>query len=227
MSARLARLVNPLVWRIPGHGARKLASFARAEEGSRIDLLQAAAATPVTARRAQYLRHALDETRHARMFARRSAELRRERGQVPYGRPTADTEELFARLGEVGFLAFVHRGERRGRGQFATYRDHFAARGDDRSAALFEAIMSDEQRHEDYTRALLVELSGGEAEARRALRRAAAWEAWRLWRRAGRFVAARLYAVLMTALYLALAPLALVTRIVRPARPGWRLPGPR
>jgi len=221
----LVRLVTPIVWRIPGHAGRKLHGFARAEEGSRIDLLQAARQTPSVVRRARYLRHALDETRHAAMFARASARLRRDDGRPPLGPPVADTEELFERLGEVGFLAFVHRGERRGRQQFEIYRDHFARRGDARTAAIFEAILADERQHEGYTREVLVEVAGGERPARAALRRAARWEAWRTWRRAGRFVVERLYTVAMMALYVAIAPLALAVRRLQPARRGWLPPG--
>jgi hypothetical protein len=87
---------------------------------------------------------------------------------------------------------------------------------------MFEAILSDERRHERYTRELLVELSGGERPARAALRRAVAGEAWRTWRRAGRFVAQRIYGALMLLLYLSLAPFALCLAALRPARRGWR-----
>ena len=211
----LVRVVTPVVWRIPGHGARKLQGFARAEQASRIDLLQAAEQSASPARRALYLRHALDEARHARLFANRSAELRRDAGRAPYGRPLADTEELFERLGEVGFLAFVHRGEGRGRRQFEIYQRHFARRGDRRTAALFRAILVDERRHEDYTRRLLVEVAGGEPAARRALRRAGLWEAWRRWRRAGRALAGLLYGAAMTTLYLVAVPLCWVPLALR------------
>jgi hypothetical protein len=216
--ARAARALNRVVWRWPGRGARKLHAFARAEEGSRVDLLLAARRTSSTARRALYLRHALDEARHAFMFARRADELFLTAGRPSLGTPRADGEALFDRLGEVRFLAFVHRGEARGRAQFEAYRDHFAAAGDARTRALFEAIIADERRHEEYTRALLVELAGGERAARRALRWAAAWEAWRAWRRAGRFVAERLFVVTMMALYVVLAPVGLAMRLSRGRR---------
>jgi rubrerythrin len=213
-----ARALNRIVWRWPGRDARKLHAFARAEEGSRVDLLLAARRTRSTARRALYLRHAVDEARHALMFARRADELRAAANAAPLGSPRADGEALFDRLGEVRFLAFVHRGEARGRAQFEAYRDHFAAAGDARTRAMFEAILGDERRHEEYTRALLVELAGGEGAARRALRWAAAWEAWRTWRRAGRFVAERLFVLTMMALYVALAPVGLILRLTTKRR---------
>lgn len=230
MRRALVRLVSPIVWRIPGHGARKLYGFARAEQGSRIDLLQAAHRTASRPRAALYLRHALDETRHAGMFWRRSTDLRLADGKLPFPPPVADTEDLFERLGEVRFLAFVHRGEQRGRRQFELYARHFAARGDARSRGLFDAILSDEQRHEDYTRALLVELVGEDG-ARRELRKAALWAAWRAWRRAGRAISGVVYTLAMIAIYLVAGPIAALagraSEKLSGKRTGWREPGPR
>jgi hypothetical protein len=217
------RAVTPLVWRVPGHGARKLYGFAQAEQGSRIDLLQAAHKTPSRERAALYLRHALDETRHAAMFWRRSTDLRLADGRAPFAPPVADTEDLFERLGEPRFLAFVHRGEQRGRRQFALYAKHFAARGDTRTRALFDAILADEARHERYTRDLLVELVGAAA-ARRALRWAAMWAAWRAWRRAGRGMSAAVYTLAMIAVYAVAGPIAAIAGRLSGKRTGWRAP---
>ncbi len=224
MSALLARVVNPIVWRIPGHGARKLYSFSLAEHGSMLDLKAAARLTTSPDRAALYTRHLLDETRHAQMFSMRSSELRAEEGRTSFGFPNADIENLFERLGEVRFLAFVHRGECRGRQQFETYREWFARRGDNKTRAMFDAIVRDETRHETYTRELLVELTGGEAAARRELVKAALWEAWRNWRRIGRFGAEKLYFAVMMVLYALLAPFTLIAAAARPARKGWSVP---
>jgi hypothetical protein len=214
----LNRIVTPIVWRIPGHPARKLAGFARAEQGSRIDLMQAAHLTTSPERRAAYLRHAMDETRHARMFWRRAREL----ADAPLPAPQADSEDLFARLGEARFLAFVHRGEKRGRAQFEVYARHFLHRGDARTGSLFGAILQDELRHESYTLELLVQLVGAK-QARVELRRAALWEAWRTWRRAGRALANLAFVVAMTVIYLVAAPLTwLATR--RKRRNRWSRP---
>ncbi len=221
MRAILARATNPIVWRIPGHGARKYFGFALAEQGSMIDLAAAARLTPSAERRAAYVRHLLDEARHARIFTLKSAELCAAEGRASPGSPRADTEDLFANLGEVRFLAFVHRGETKGCQQFTEYRDWFARRGDQKTSAMFEAILKDERRHMSYTRDLLVDMTGSERAAGRELRRATLWEMWRSWRRAGRAVAERLYVVLMLAFSVLLAPFALVVRLTRPARTGW------
>lgn len=221
MNALWARLAGSLAARIPGQSARMLQNFARAELGSMLDLRAAAERSPSPDRRALYLRHALDESRHARMLAQRAAEIRRAQGKAPPPPTRADTEDLFERLGEIAFLAFVHHGERRGRAQFEAHRDTFARRGDDKTRALFEALIADETRHEAYTWDLLVELSGGERAARAAVRKAAAWEAWRRWRRAGRALAHIVYIALMSVLYVTLLPMSLLVRAVRPERPGW------
>ncbi len=94
-------------------------------------------------------------------------------------------------------------------------------RGRDQDRRLFEAILVDERRHCTYSREFLVEVAGGEAEARRALRRVARWELGRRWLRAGRFVAERVYVALMLLLYVLAAPLALLVRLARPVRRGW------
>ncbi len=211
MHLTLARLATPIVWRIPGHDARKLRAFARAERASMFDLQRAAERTNDPRRRALYLRHAIDEARHARVFAQAADELRARRGLASFGPLHADADDLHERLGEIGFLAFVHRGERRGVAQFERYHAHFQAQGDTRLAAIFAGILVDERRHAAYTRALLVRLAGASG-ARRALRRAALWEAWRGWRRVGRAMVEPLWAVLSALLFALLLPLALFVR---------------
>lgn len=215
----LARSVGLLTWRSSARTARRLASFARAEEGSLVDLRMAACLTPSVERAAAYLQHAADEEKHARMFASHAREWS-ERAQIQLEREPVDVEHLFQRLGEVGFLAFVHRAEGRGRREFEAYRDDFTRRGEPRSAALFEVILKDERRHETYSRALLVELAGSERAARMALARSLGWEAWRTWRRVGSALAGAVYALLVGLLYLAMAPLAWAMRAT-PERPGF------
>jgi rubrerythrin len=217
----LTRLANLVVWRIPGHAARKLFSFSLAEHGSMLDLALAARAAPDGERQAKYLRHMMDEARHARMFAIRSSEMRRDANEESFGFPLADNEDLFERLGETRFLAFVHRGEARGRRQFQTYQRVFEQRGDRKTQALFTAIVRDELRHEQYTRDLLVTLAGGESQARAELRLAALWEAWRTWRRVGRFMAERTYFVTMSLIYLCFGPIVRLASDRRSAG-GWR-----
>jgi hypothetical protein len=217
--------LNPLVWSSARHTATRLHRFALAEHGSMLDLRLAARATPCPRRAALYLAHADDEARHAAMFAARARAICRRIGRPTFAAPRADTEHLFERLGEADFLAFIHHGERRGRMQFESYAAWFTRKQRRSDAALFRIIVTDERRHEAYTRALLVELCGGEAGARRALSRVQRWEFGRRWLRAGRAVAGPVYGVLAMALYVVVAPLSLLVRWVRPTPRGWRALG--
>jgi hypothetical protein len=222
LTGTLARILSPLVWRSPGHSARRLHSFALAEQGSMLDLRLAAARTPSPARAAAYLRHADDEARHAQMFARRAQRLASEARRPPALGPVhADSERLYETLGERDFLAFVHHGEERARRQFEAYSTWFKGQARDQDHKLFEAILVDERRHGAYTRDFLVALVG-EPEARAAIQRVARWELGRRWMRAGRFIAERVYIVTMLLLYVLAAPLAVLVRLARPIRRGWQ-----
>ncbi len=225
LTATIARLLSPLVWRTPGRCARRLHAFALAEHGSMLDLRLAAARTASPSRAAAYLRHADDEARHAHMFARRAQRLVSDAAlPLALGPVRADSERLFEILGERDFLAFVHYGEERARRQFEAYAAWFATHARPLDHKLFETVLVDERRHGLYTRALLVELVG-EPEARRAIGRVARWELGRRWLRAGRTVAERVYLVTMLLLYILAAPLAVLVRMARPERRGWRPPG--
>lgn len=218
----LARLTRPFRWRSKRATARMLMAFARAERSSFFDMMEAANGTPDLSRRAAYLRHAVDENRHAQMFSLRALELD----------PTlafddslarADFEHLAARLGEARFLAFVHLGEHRARRQMELFRDELAAfegtpRADTKTRALLDAVLADESRHEAYTGQLLAQL----APAAKELRAARFWELRRRWLRLGAASSTLVFFAAMTVLYLALAPLALLERLRRSGGAGWQ-----
>jgi hypothetical protein len=183
--------------------------FAEVERSSFHDLLAAANATADPARAAKYLRHATDERRHADAFAARALALDPSLAGHP-ALSRADFEQLYARLGERRFAAFVHHGERRGRAQMAMFRDELAslggtARADDETLALLDRVIADEVHHERYTGALVTELGASVAGA-------VLWELGRDWRRLGGVTASALFFAGTAALYLALGPLALVER---------------
>jgi hypothetical protein len=207
MSARLR-------WSNPRRAAKLFMAFARAERSSYYDLIAAARLCADPARRALYLRHAGDESRHALMFTLRAEQLAADVAADPHEQH-ADFEHLYERLGEARFLAFVHAGERRGRAQLSIYRDELARRGDDRGRALLDAVLVDEARHEQYTREQLTHLVGEHA-VRAALLRARGWELARGWLRVGRAASSLLFGAGMRVLYLLLFPLALVVRARAP-----------
>jgi hypothetical protein len=192
-----------------------------------LDLLAAARLTPSAERRALYLRHALDEDRHAHAFAARARELRAQAGLSAHPARGADFDALYERLGELGFLAFVHHGERRGHAQFLAHRDELGRRGDARGQALFSAILEDEERHARYSGELLRALAGSETAARAALRRVRVRELLWRWKRAGRLIARLLFAVTSALLYLLIAPIALTYRALRGRAQGWLPPEAR
>ena len=222
MNALSAQLLDPILTRMPAHTARRMMAFARAEQSSMLDLHEAAALCGNAERAAMYIRHALDEARHARMFSQRSAEIRKQLGQPPPSPLFADTDNLFEKLGEIGFLAFVHRGEKRAHRQFLVHIRQYKRNGDEKTAALLQTVLADEKRHESYTKTLLIELCGSEAKAKAALRKVAAWEAWQLWRRAGRSISGILYTLLMSLLYLTLFPFSLLALLFRKPRKGFQ-----
>ncbi len=205
----LARLMRPLRWRSPGSTSRMLLAFARAERSSFYDMMEAANATVDLPRKAQYLAHAVDEARHAKMFTLRALELDPSRAADP-ALFHSDFEHLFSRLGEARFMAFVHLGERRGRAQMQLFRDELqqlegSPRADPKTKALLDAVMKDETQHESYSLALSTTLGGSLAGAR-------AWELRRGWLRAGAAVTGFLFTVSMSLLYLLLFPLALIEK---------------
>jgi rubrerythrin len=198
-----------------------LLAFARAERSSFFDMMEAANRTTDVSRRAAYVRHAVDENRHAQMFSLRALELDPSLA-FDDSLARADFEHLFTRLGEERFLAFVHLGERRARAQMALFRDELAAlegsaRADTKTKALLDAVMADEERHEVYTRALLegLEPVGG------ALRAARWWELRRTWLRMGAASSGGVFSVVMTLVFVLLAPLAALERWRAASRSGW------
>lgn len=212
----LARLMRPLRWRSPRSTSRMLLAFARAERSSFYDMMEAANATAHLARKAQYLAHAVDEARHAKMFTLRALELDPSRANDP-ALFHSDFEHLFTRLGEARFMAFVYLGERRGRAQMQLFRDELqqlegSARADQKTKALLDAVMKDETQHESYSRALCTELGG-------SLARARAWEMKRGWLRAGAAVTGFIFTVSMSVLYLLLFPLAVIEKARNHHRP--------
>lgn len=186
-----------------------LLEFAKAERSSFYDMMEAANASSDPARKAQYVSHAVDEARHAKMFTLRALELDPSRAGDP-ALYTSDFEHLFTQLGEAKFISFVHLGERRGRSQMQLFRDELTAlegtaKADTKTRALLDAVMRDEVNHETYSLALSKELGGSLLAAR-------AWELKRGWLRAGALVTGLVYTALMSVLYVLLFPLALIEK---------------
>jgi rubrerythrin len=219
----LVRLAAPLVWRSNARAAKKLEGFAATEAGSALDMLKAAELTTDRRLRRLFFRHALDEARHAQLFreaARRLDPDPRHRASE-YNLIHATRQNLYQRLGLVGFVAFVYLAEKRGEAQFRALARHF----DGDLAALFRRISKDERFHVAYSGRLLKQWrrAGKKREVRRALLRVRIDRARQAWLRAGRLLADGLSRVLLSLVYLLALPLfALAQRLGDPERVGWK-----
>lgn len=218
------RAAAPWVWRNPKRVARKLAEFSATEAGSALDMLRAVELETDPKLRRIFLRHALDEARHARLFqdgARRvdagaAADLSEE------ARIHGHRQDLYERLGLVDFLAFVHLAERRGETHFRALLETIARDPD--LVALLDGVARDERFHLAYSGRWLarVEAARGRGPAT-ALRRGTLRAAWAAWRRGGRAIGALTAALVLRVLYfVVLPPFAIAQRFIDPERPGWK-----
>lgn len=157
----LDQLLRPLhrwVWRDPSRRARKLLRFAETEADGGRDLARAAELASEPLLRRLFLRHSVDEQRHAALFRRRGQELL---AALPRGaRPGFEAQLLTP--GERGLddlrvesertdslLAFLHLSEGAAAGRFAVYQEVLAA--DPATQAVFAAVLHDEVFHMSYT----------------------------------------------------------------------------
>jgi rubrerythrin len=159
--------LNPIqrwVWRDPVRRGHRLLRFAEVEADGGRDLARAAELTADPRLRGLYLRHALDEQRHADLFRRRGAALLREHSGAAGWQPDwlAPGERglddvSVERDRDAPLLAFLHLSERAAAHGFGTYRE--AVAGDDETQAMFARILRDENFHMTYTRAELARIA--------------------------------------------------------------------
>jgi len=155
---RLLRPIHAWVWSDPRRRARKLLRFAETEASGGQDLSRAAELTTDGLLRRLFLRHALDEHRHADLFRERGRALMR---SFPDAAETSFDADWFA-PGERGLddiqvdgendsslLAFLHLTEKAAASRFALYGEVLAA--DPETQGLFNTILRDEAFHMTYT----------------------------------------------------------------------------
>jgi hypothetical protein len=221
-------IASELAWRIPGRPQRLLAAFALAERGSMLDMLSAVELTQRRDLRKKYFRHALDEARHAALFAGRVRALGRgdraeaaleDSGQLVEG-GFVGGQTLFERLGEEEFLSFVYVAEADAVEQFEVYLTRRLP--DPETCATLGRILKDEHFHVSYTRAEVERA----AAAGRPMARSAAMHRWRRvwqgWLRFTRDFGARMAGVWLGLAYLiAVGPFRLLARL-EPG--GWQRP---
>jgi rubrerythrin len=157
---RLAGWLNPIqrwVWRDPVRRGHRLLRFAEVEADGGRELARAAELTADPRLRGLYMRHALDEQRHAELFRTRGNELLREHSGAVGWQPDwlapgeRGLDDVSVERGnDAPLLAFLHLSERAAATGFGTYRK--AVAGDDATQAMFERILRDETFHMNYTR---------------------------------------------------------------------------
>jgi len=217
----LLRFAAPLAWRDDPAIARKLMGFAATEEGSALDMLRAAERATDPRLRRLFLRHGLDEARHAQRFRDTARAIAPNHARTrAHEAVRAERQDLWERFGETRFVAFVYLSESRAAKQFGVLADHFADHGV--LGPLFTEIGKDERFHVAYSKQLLDEwrAAGRTREVARALRKVKLSMAWSAWLRAGRRIGDRLIRLLLATLFVtAVAPFGLFARR-RPA--GWK-----
>jgi rubrerythrin len=229
--SRLDRALKPLhrwVWRDGSRRARKLLSFARTEADGGRDLARAAEITSDGLLRRLYLKHALDEQRHADLFRRRAHAILAE---LPARSSSAFEANWFA-PGERGLddlqvenerdgslLAFLHLSEKAAAGRFAIYREVLA--DDAPTRDMFATILRDEAFHMNYTRSQLTRVDPTRHRSR--LWRARASRIWRSYLRIAVALGAVLGKVMLLIQYFVVLPVfaVLARRSARRELPGW------
>jgi hypothetical protein len=229
------------IWRDVDRRARKLIHFAETEaEGGR-HLAHAAELTSDPLLRRLFLRHALDEERHAALFRSRGQTLRRaraaggkkgeKRGDKP-GDKTAGFDADWLAPGERGLdrlqvgemsepalLAFLHLSEKAAAERFALYGEMLE--DDPETRAVFGDVLRDEVFHMTYTRTQLTRVAP--ARNRRALWRARAGRFWRAYLRFAGALAGLLGGIVLTVQYFLLLPWFAIAakRAARREPDGW------
>jgi rubrerythrin len=165
-------LLHWLVWRDPKRRAVNLLRFAEVEADGGRDLVRAAEVTRDPVLRRLFLKHALDEQRHADLFRRRGVALIRtlpagsSRVQPDWmapGERGLDDLQVEAE-GDEALLAFLHLSEKAAAKDFANYA---AVLGTDPSTRdVFEKVLHDETFHMTYTRAQLQRVAPQRADRR-------------------------------------------------------------
>jgi rubrerythrin len=230
---RVLRPIHRWVWADAHRRARKLLAFAVTEEGGARDLSRAAELTADPRLRRLYLRHALDEQRHADLLRARGRALLAALGP----RRRAGFEGSWITRGERGLdelgafgsedaslLAFLHLSERSAAGRFSLYVEVIADEG---TRETFRTILRDEVFHMRYTRSQLERLVP--EHHRRHLWRARASRLWKGYLRVAAALAGALGALVLVAQYFVVLPVfaLLAKRAAGRERPGWTARAPR
>ncbi len=209
--------VHWLVWRNPSRRARNLLRFAEVEADGGRDLVRAAEITRDPLLRRLFLKHALDEHRHADLFRSRGLELiprGQRRGGVSSGAWLAPGERGLDDVRvederDESLLAFLHLSEAAAARDFANY---IAVLGADRPTRdVFEKVLHDEAFHMSYTHAQLERIAP--ETVRKLIWQARLKRLWRAYLRLASALAGLVGGIVLTLqYYVILPPFALAAR---------------
>jgi hypothetical protein len=227
---RLLAPIHRWIWRDPVRRARKLLAFAETEADGGRDLVRAAERTHDALLRRLYLRHAMDERRHAELFRRRGGEILRALPRAQAAAPRFEARFLapgerglddlrLERETEASLLAFLHLSERTAARRFAVYERVLAA--DPTTRNVFVDILHDETFHMNYT---YTQLERIDPARRRRLWRSRAGRLWKAYLRIATAIAGLMGAIVLTVQYFVVLPLfaLLAKRNAARERPGFR-----
>jgi rubrerythrin len=219
-----------LVWSDPHRRARKLLRFAETEASGGRDLARAAELTKDALLRRLYLKHALDEQRHAEMFKRRGSIL-----SASLSPAKGATEANWLAPGERGLdelavdeendeslLAFLHVSERSALARFGVYESVLTS--DPETREVFAEILHDEAFHMNYTHSQLKRVCPKKYGLRLFLARAS--RLWKAYLRVALAVAGLISGFVLLVQYFVVLPLfALLVKRAQSREPvGWALP---
>jgi rubrerythrin len=225
--------VHWLAWRNPRRRAQNLLRFAEVEADGGRDIVRAAEITRDPVLRKLFLKHALDEQRHAELFRSRGLALIR---TLPPG-AAAGVQADWLTPGERGLddlrvedegdaalLAFLHLSEKAAAKDFANYVAVLGA--DPPTRAVFEKVLHDETFHMTYTKKELERMEPGEAGRR-------IWTArlrrfWKAYLRLAAGLAGLIGAIMLTLQFLVLLPFFAwpAKRAAKAESQGWSPIGP-
>jgi hypothetical protein len=220
------RVALSIAWRDDRAIAARLDGFASTEAGSALDMLAAAEREHDPHLRRLFVRHALDEARHAAMFRRAARAIHPEgaRAISEHALIRATRQNLHQELGLVRFVAYVHLSERRAARQFELIARRFHDRPE--IADLFAKVLADEKFDVAYSAHLLdrwrKESPARAREVRWALLREKVDGAWKAWRRAGRTMGDAVVRVSLVLLWAIALPMFALAERARPAPRGWQ-----
>ncbi len=225
----MLRPLHRWVWRDAARRARKLLRFAETEEDGGRDLSRAAELTPDPLLRRLFLRHSLDEKRHAELFRRRGQAILR---QLRNGAAAHAIEANWFAPGERGLddlrvdrerldslLAFLHLSEKAAAGRFAIYQQVLGE--DPETRGVFHDVLQDEAFHMSYTHHQLSRVAP--SRHRLSLWQARLGRLWRAYLRLAAAIAGLLgTAMLLVQYFVLLPPFAWMAKhAAQREPPGW------